>query len=764
MNSCAGRAAARLGLMLTLLLSAAAGCDERDRSAGVVEGPGRRPASVEAARSRQAEARAALSRDPALATSSPGLSPSGGEERAASSILFGDLHVHSTFSVDAFIYSLPLFAGEGAHPPADACDFARHCSQLDFFSINDHAEGLTPGRWRETIESIRQCNALAGDPANPDLVAYVGWEWTQVGASPEQHEGHKNVIYPGLADDALPARPISALPQGTMERARALWLVGALQYGLGPLGLGDYADFLWLVQQMARTPDCPRDIDVHALPADCRENAPSARELFEKLAQWKLDALVIPHGLGWGIHTPPGSSIASQLTQASHDPEKQRLIEVFSGHGNSEEYRDFAQMEQSTAGERICPAPTADYLPCCWRAGELVAERCADRSSEECETRIREAQQLALDAGGSPHLVLPDTRQEDWLDCDQCRDCFKPAMNLRPGESAQAALAAANLEERGPDGRPLRFRFGFIASTDNHTGRPGTGYKQYARKVMTDARGFASPRVDNFTRPFVIGRQRDPRRAQPAPDEKRGFRGLLDTERTASFMYPGGLVAVHAEARDRVSIWQALEQREVYGTSGPRILLWFDLLNGPDGRAPMGRAVTLGETPRFEVRAVGSFVQKPGCPQESAAALSPERLERLCHGECYHPSDRRHPIEAIEVVRVRPRSNADEALSDLIEDPWRRFECAPDPAGCVVRFEDEEHPHSGRDTVYYVRALQAATPAINGANLRTVFDEEGRALGTAPCYGNYRTPFGEDCLAPAQERAWSSPIYVDRPL
>ena len=114
-------------------------------------------------------------------------------------VLFGDLHVHSTFSFDAFTLSLPMTGGDGAHPVADACDFARHCSSLDFWSINDHAITLSPRRWSETVESIRQCNELAGSESQPDLVTYLGWEWTQVGATPETHLS--NAVYPPLVVD-----------------------------------------------------------------------------------------------------------------------------------------------------------------------------------------------------------------------------------------------------------------------------------------------------------------------------------------------------------------------------------------------------------------------------------------------------------------------------------------------------------------------------------------------------------------------------------
>jgi hypothetical protein len=733
-------------LAVAFLLALACGGD--DRPTGQIAGERRSSPGRHAEPAVQRTAGADLER---LSGSSRPLPPR--------QILFGDLHVHTTYSIDAFFFSLPVVGGEGAHPPADACDFARHCAALDFYALTDHAEGITPAHWQAEKESVRECNALAGDPQNPDLVAFTGFEWTQVGSTPETHWGHKNVIFAGGEEGELPARPINSTPdEGVNQLFSGFQLAHWLRW-VDPLNWREYADFAWLVGELAATPVCERGVDTRELPTDCAENAATPEVLFEKLAQWGHEVLVIPHGTTWGLYTPPGTSMDKQLNRRQHDPKRQTLIEIMSGHGNSEEYRAFREFEVADSGEKVCPEPTGDYLPCCWRAGEIMRERCGDLPGEECERRVEEAKRLALDANVAPHLVFPDTRGEDWLDCDQCRDCFKPSLGYRPRESVQYSMALSNFEEAGEDGEPLRFRYGFIASSDNHTARPGTGYKQYERRRMTEGTGVRSALYDRLFR-SLVARGSDPQMPQPLPEAPQGLFGA-DTERVASFLYPGGLVAVHSAGRSRQAIWSALERREVYGTSGPRILLWFDLLNGPSGPLPMGSEVTLSDAPRFEARAVGSFVQKPGCPDDSVQALSSQRLERLCRGECYHASDERHPIRAIEIVRVRPQAYPGEDVGPLIEDPWRRFDCEPDPAGCVVRFDDPEHATSGRSALYYARAIQEATPAVNGANLRTQFDAEGQPVRTAPCYGDYRTDFAEDCLAPLSERAWSSPIFVE---
>lgn len=680
-----------------------------------------------------------------------------GENGSTSRILFGDLHVHSTFSSDAFVMSLPLVSGEGAHPPADACDFARHCAALDFWSIHDHAESLTPAHWRETINTMRQCAAV-GDPATPDTIPFLGWEWTQDGATPEEHWGHKNVLLRGLEDDDIPARPIAArIPGGDIVQVP--WLARA---GLALLFPDErIQDFNRFLAETDALQTCPDGVPVRELPGDCRESTVDPAGLFEKLDDWGMDALVIPHGTSWGNTAPAGARWDNQLREDQSDSARQFLVEVYSGHGNSEEYRPFratVAAQDNPDAERACPPPTegpGGYLPNCWRAGEIIEERClaSGESPTECTERAAVARRNHVAAGRSGFRTVRGTRVEDWQDAGQCRDCFLPAFDYRPAMSAQYMLTRRPL-----DGTPGRY--GFVAASDNHTARPGTGFKELNRSEMTESKG---PAADT---PDILGNRGEPLPSSVPLDEQPQLAfGDRDIERMSSFLSTGGLTAVHAREKSRDAIWEALVARRVYGTSGPRILLDFALVNPEKGGSlPMGSETHLGEPPTFRVRAVGAREQLPGCPEPAQTALGEERLHALCRDECFRPSDQRHAITRIEVIRLRPQVAATESYADAVDDPYLVLRCTADSAGCSAEFTDPELPSLPGGAAYYVRAIQEPTPAVNGDNLRCHRDERGRCIEASPCHGDDAlTAYEDDCLALIEERAWSSPIWIDPP-
>jgi hypothetical protein len=157
-----------------------------------------------------------------------------------------------------------------------ACDFARYCANLDFFSFNDHAEGLTPDHWREQKKIIQQCNISNSDPATNDLVVFPGWEWTQIGTTKENHWGHRNVIFKDIQN--LPARPIGArTPDSglgvfdtTEQAVSARWL--------DVLNFKRYSDLKWLLNEVRNIPYCEEGIASPDLPLDCYEYAKTPRD------------------------------------------------------------------------------------------------------------------------------------------------------------------------------------------------------------------------------------------------------------------------------------------------------------------------------------------------------------------------------------------------------------------------------------------------------------------------------------------------------
>ena len=510
---------------------------------------------------------------------------------------------------------------------------------------------------------------------------------------------------------------------------------------------------------MGTTPNCPKGVSARELPKDCFETAADPGTLFKKLGEWGFDTLVVPHGTVWGIYTPPDSSWDSQLVQQQHDPEKMGLIEVYSGHGNSENYRNFQVRRRDASGKFVCPEPQKNYLPACWQAGEIIRKRCQTLGLDitECDKRAAEARQNFVSVDSiAGWLTVPGTGAKDWLDAGQARDIFMPAFNYRPLKSVQYGLAIRNFEDPKA---PLRYKWGFISSSDNHSAQPGTGFKQYDRKQATEAFGERS----EYWQDLLLGKKAYPAaRSISVENLPLGF-GTTEFERQASFWTLGGLVAVHASGRNREAIWDALKRKEVYGTSGPRILLWFDLLNGEEqdgttGMIPMGGETKMTTVPEFRVRAVGSLKQRPGCPAWVTKALATKRLQKLGSGECYNPSEERYDIDRIEVVRIRPQNSPGEAVDKLIEDNWKVIQCERNRAGCSATFSD---PDFTRDTVYDVRAIEEETPTVNGQNLRSTVDENGTVLAVTPCYGDYRTEESDQCFGMVGHRAWSSPIYVD---
>jgi hypothetical protein len=604
---------------------------------------------------------------------------------------------------------------------------------------------------------MRQCDAVAGDAGNPDVAVFLGWEWTQMGTTPEDHYGHRNVVLRHLDDARIPDRPLAAaVPAGVFDRPRRSPLVSGWLPLLRP-GEG-WEDLLRFTRETAEVPPCPPGAPPRDLPRGCRASAATPAELFAWLDAWGGESLVIPHGTTWGIYTPPGSSWDKQLAGTMHDPQRQTLVEVYSGHGNSEEFRTWREVIFEADGGRRCPEPVRDYEPSCWRAGEIVRARClAEEESEtECEERAEQARQHHVDAGTYGHVTVPGARVEDWLDAGQCRSCFLPAFNYRPRSSVQYLMA---LRDFSAPGAPRRFELGFIASSDTHSARPGTGYKERARTESSDS---------NLTRGGGVvqaGRRRaratEARsRALRLEDWQGQFAQLIETERASSFFLTGGLVAAHANGRSRDAVWEALSRREVYGTSGPRILLWFDLINPPGSSGavlPMGGETRMSEAPVFQVRAVGSYEQRPGCPLRTREVLPAERLDELCGGECYNPSDVRRHITRIEVVRIRPQAFAGEPVDGLVDDPWRIFQCDARREGCVYTFTDPDFPAGQRDVLYYVRAIEEPGGAVNAGLLRCERDAQGGCTRVSPC--NNLDP-ADDCLAETEERAWSSPIFV----
>ena len=191
--------------------------------------------------------------------------------------------------------------------------------------------------------------------------------------------------------------------------------------------------------------------------------------------------------------------------------------------------------------------------------------------------------------------------------------------------------------------------------------------------------------------------------------------GDLDRQMQRKVWNPGGLVAALAHENTRDSLFEALRERRVYATSGPRIRLNFaalqadaelscDTVHAANGAILMGGELTKSTNPSFRIIA---FQDRAG-------------------------------LQRIEIIKGSLRQGR---LTEQVIDVWTSDALDGASSHCVV-WRDPTF-NSSEPSFWYARVHQVPTPRWS----RVACRDAGRCAEFA------------DSDVDIQERAWSSPIW-----
>ena len=654
--------------------------------------------------------------DDALRVDERGVGPSAEEGRtpgynAQRNVYFGDLHVHTRHSMDAFSFGTTVSPDESyRHAKGETVmnpfgHEMRLREPLDFLGVTDHGVFLgVVATWADPESGPGQ---LPGAEAFHDINRPENLDYWSM--------QRRNSAFRGTA------RSIRAIPAGAWERfqawrtnhpARALaafddsahrsaWedIIGAAERHNDPGNFTAFIAYEWT----ASTPG-PESAAYHRNVVFASSRAParpfSSIDSHEPEDLWNwmdrlraqgVDSLAI-------IHNPNGSNGQAFRLRYSDG----RAIDT-----------DFADLRMRN---------------------EPLVEITQVKGTSETHPRLS-----------------PD---DEWADFE--------ILNSRKGKTTQWSEprgsyvrdALKNGIALAQEGRGNPFKIGFIGSSDTHNGAPS--FDESAFFASSPFFGIAENRSS-----IPVSRERLdylatlPPEVQPwvrTSDEEQGtYFGMRDAQRGAS-----GLAAAWAEENTRASIFAAFRRKETYGTSGNRIRLRF--FGGFDYAGLDPEAEDLLE------RAYADGVPMGG--DLVATDATPPRFlvwaQRDAHGA---------PLQRVQVVKgwydagFRKQANEqvyDVACSDGLDvdpdthrcpDNGARVDLAdcsiPEDLGAAelkVLWSDPDFDPADGDAFYYARVLE--NPTCRWSTWDAVRN------GVQPRTGLAVT---------IQERAWSSPIWYAAP-
>ncbi|NEO92576.1 MAG: DUF3604 domain-containing protein [Moorea sp. SIO3G5] len=436
--------------------------------------------------------------------------------------LFGDLHVHTNYSLDSYLGWNPNGPREAYRfakgKPAKTATGEKHRlkTPLDFTAITDHAEDLA---------AIAVCNT-------PEAPGYKSLDCRRLRASFEKHNldaGAK--AYEEFVIYAQPLGPCEKDPESCNHYGALLWdkiqdaaaefnkprvftTLNAYEWtSLGNIKRGSTGG-TGIHRNIIFRNDTVPEVPFSATNSPDPTGSPNPEDLWAWLDEkctGECEAIVIPHN----TNLSKGTAFAPyyydlerpiDAERASTQQRLERLVEVIQTKGESECRTGLGNTDELCGFEKLDRRPIASGHP-------LVVEGAA-------------VQALAS--------AFPCTG------IDEPEGCVSEHSYIRGG------LKEGIKQEAKIGVNP--FKYGFVGATDSHSGFPASGeeYNFKGSHAVTDSKPSLRLGVGDIDNP--IGDYAE---------------NLLNN--------PGGVTGVWAEKNTRDSIFDALKRRETFATSGPRI-------------------------------------------------------------------------------------------------------------------------------------------------------------------------------------------------